>query len=331
MVLSSLLHLWRSAQFGFTGFRYFTQDGFLAASRSFDNSVMERDMKGRTCYVTGANQGIGLQASLDLAGRNATLFMVCRNKQRGEHAVQRVREETGNVDVHLKVCDISSLQQVRALAKDVEQHKLPCHVLVNNAGCLRHGGLDKSADGYEINFATNTLGTYALTAMMLPALRRGAASPCKTARVIMVSSGGMYSEGLEVNDLEMAKERRFDAVVQYAKDKRRQVAMAERFTQLHGHEGLAFYSMHPGWTATEGVKEALPGFSDYMAASLRSLPQGADTITWLALADDTELQPGAFYLDRKPQSKHLLWAFTQYNSAAVDTLWDQLSSMSGAA
>jgi len=134
---------------------------------------------------------------------------------------------------------------------------------------MRHNALGKSADGYEVNFATNTLGTFALTALLMNALKRAAKSTVGSARVVMVSSGGMYTEGLEVDDLQMEKPKRFDAVVQYARDKRRQVrkltvsawrqaakymsqscqvAVAEKFSKLFTDSGVKFVSMHPGWT-----------------------------------------------------------------------------------
>uniref|UniRef100_A0A061RP24 Dehydrogenase reductase sdr family member 12-like n=1 Tax=Tetraselmis sp. GSL018 TaxID=582737 RepID=A0A061RP24_9CHLO len=324
-----MLGIWRAAQFGIMGLKHFTKDGYKFNSKKFDNSTLERDLKGYVCFVTGANQGIGYQASLELAKRNATLYMVCRSRARGEEAVAKIKELSGNQDVFLKVCDISSLEQIRSLASEVDGENVPCHVLVNNAGCMRHNALGKSADGYEVNFATNTLGTFALTALLMNALKRAAKSTVGSARVVMVSSGGMYTEGLEVDDLQMEKPKRFDAVVQYARDKRRQVAVAEKFSKLFTDSGVKFVSMHPGWTGTEGVKEALPGFSKQMSGKLRSLEEGSDTIVWLALEDPCNLTPGGFYFDRKLQKKHLFWAGTSYRSSDVDRLWSRLCHMAG--
>jgi dehydrogenase/reductase SDR family protein 12 len=89
-----------------------------------------------------------------------------------------------------QLCDVSSLDSVRELAASVEAEQLPCHLLVNNAGVLVHTPDSKSSDGFEINFATNTLGTFALTSLLLPALKRAVVSTAGTARVVFVSSGG---------------------------------------------------------------------------------------------------------------------------------------------
>lgn len=95
--------MWRGTLFLAKGLREFTRGGYERASKHFDDAVMQRDLKGRVAVVTGANQGLGYQTSLELARRGATLFMLCRNQERGSVAVDRVRQESGNQDVHLQV------------------------------------------------------------------------------------------------------------------------------------------------------------------------------------------------------------------------------------
>ena len=85
------------------------------------------------------------------------------------------------------------------------------------------------------------------------------------------------------DDLECKTMRKYDGTIQYARDKRRQVALAERFDELWRDQGVHTYAMHPGWTETEGVKRDIPGFWDTFKNSFRPLEQGADTITYLAL------------------------------------------------
>lgn len=282
---------------------------------------MRRDLKGCTCMVTGANQGLGFHTAQELAKRGATLHMVCRNPERGQEAVQRVIASSGNSDVHLQVCDVSSLAAVRQLARSFEASQQPLHVLVNNAGVLINEPAT-SADGYELSFATNTLGGFALTLLLEPVLKRSA-----PARVIFVSSGGMLTEKLEVDDLQSKKAGKHNGSSLYAKDKRRMVALAERFSERWQGAGVASYAMHPGWTVTEGVKKSIPGFYERFKASMRNLDQGADTIVWLALEDEAKLEGGAFYLDRAAQPKHLPLGGTTYSPEHVDKLWQQLEAM----
>jgi dehydrogenase/reductase SDR family member 12 len=119
--------------------------------------------------------------------------------------------------------------------------------------------------------------------------------------------------------------------VQYARDKRRQLAiveqLAERWRRVEGRNRIGAYAMHPGWTETEGVKRSLPGFYDSMKDKLRTLEQGADTAVWLACEDESKLQSGALYLDRRVQTKHLPLSFTKYSQAAAQRLIQRLDEM----
>jgi dehydrogenase/reductase SDR family protein 12 len=187
-------------------------------------------------------------------------------------------------------------------------------VQINNAGVLIHDG-SKSVDGYEINFATNTLGTYALTCGLEPALKASAPS-----RVIMVSSGGALTAHLETVDLEGVKIKSKDGSDFYARDKRRQIALAEYFDEEWKNDGVHCCSMHPGWVETEGVKSSIPGFYNAFRSKLRNLEQGADTIVWLSVCPDVDIQGGEFYLDRKVTSKHLFMAGTKYSREDLQKL-----------
>lgn len=98
--------------------------------------MLARDLRGRACLVTGANQGIGFQIAKDLAARGCTLFMACRSEARGRAAVEAVQTQTENKDVHLKLCDLASLASIAALVRDLEARSTRLYLLVNNAGCM---------------------------------------------------------------------------------------------------------------------------------------------------------------------------------------------------
>ena len=227
--------------FVYLGIKNFTKAGYERAAASFDATLAERDLKGVAAMVTGANQGIGLQVSLDLAKRGADpLYMVCRNEARGQEAVERVKKESGNPNVLFRSCDLSSLASISALGKEFEASGKPLHILVNNAGLMVHDG-QRSVDNYEMNFAVNTLGTYALTKALEKTLRRSSPS-----RVIFVSSGGALTERLEVDDLQGVGIKKDLGTVQYARDKRRMLVMAEKLAEAWKDEGILALAMHPG-------------------------------------------------------------------------------------
>ena len=184
------------------GYLNFTKNGYVKAAKSFDPHALDVDMSDRNVVVTGANTGIGYAVAEALASRKASVHMVCRNEARGTAAMEKIRGKVPDATLTLHVCDVSSLASVKEFAGGWKEAGLPLHVLVNNAGCMVHDQSVKSADGYDINFATNTLGAFALTRLMQPVLDETAQNASEPVRVITVSSGGMLTEPLVVDDLE---------------------------------------------------------------------------------------------------------------------------------
>ncbi|CAK9199200.1 unnamed protein product [Sphagnum troendelagicum] len=318
-----VMKAYRGITFFTYGYLNFTRSAFLKHAKGFQEKEMEVDMTGRRCVVTGSNQGIGFASAEALAARGATVYLLCRNKERGEKAVENIRTKTGNPNVSLEVCDMSSLQQVKEFATRYTSSEQPLHVLVNNAGAAENDRI-LSVDGLEKNFAVNVAGVYAITELLMPALER--ASP--DGRVITVSSGGMYAAPL-TEDLQYEHEKKFDGMLAYAKNKRVQVALAEHWTEVYGPKGVGFYTMHPGWVDTEIIKRNMPSFYSTVQTSLRSSDQGADTIVWLALQPNSSLQNGAFYFDRAVAPKHLQGFRTEYTNEKVSALVSKIGSLCG--
>ena len=154
-------------------------------------------------------------------------------------------------------------------------------MLVNNAGVLP-SQRTRSRDGFELTFAVNVLGPFVLTELLLGPLRRAGG-----ARVINVSSGGMYTARLDVEDLQLER-REFDGAKFYAHSKRAEVALTEAWAQQPQADGITFLSMHPGWADTPGVSSSLPRFHRVMRPLLRDAHQGADTIVWLATSPEVD-------------------------------------------
>lgn len=313
---------WRAAAFGVYGFTQFTKSGFMEHSKRFNAEDMQIQMEGKNCIVTGANSGIGYATAEGLASRGATVYMVCRSKERGEAALSKLKSITSNQDIHLEVCDLSSLSDVKALASKFSSEQKPLHVLINNAGILESTRIT-TPEGLELSFAVNVAATYTLTELMMPLLEKAAPD----ARVITVASGGMYTAPL-TKDLQFS-ESKFDGTIQYARNKRVQVALTEKWAEIYGNKGVGFYTMHPGWVETPGVAKSLPGFSEKMAGKLRTSEEGADTIIWLASQPKEKLVSGAFYFDRGEAPKHLPFAGTAGSHSLIGEIVDNLRSLCG--
>jgi NAD(P)-dependent dehydrogenase (short-subunit alcohol dehydrogenase family) len=275
----------------------FDRSGYHRHAAGFDARDLESDLTGRVCLVTGANSGIGLQTSLALAERGATVWMLCRDAQRGRHAVREVRRRSGSRRVRLGLLDISDLDALRQFARGLDARRVD--VLVHNAGVLPDQRV-LSPQGHEVTLATHVLGPWLLTHELLPRLKAS-----RDARVVFVSSGGMYTQRLSLDDVEWRR-RPYDGVAAYAQTKRMQVVIARLLAEDADFAGIAVNAMHPGWADTPAVRTSLPRFWQAMQGRLRTPAQGADTVVWLASSTAARGSTGRFWFDRAPRSPHLL-------------------------
>ncbi|MFN8218423.1 MAG: SDR family NAD(P)-dependent oxidoreductase [Solirubrobacterales bacterium] len=275
----------------------------------------------KTVMLTGASSGIGEAACGQLARAGARVVMVVRDPEKGEASRRRVLEAAPGAAAELLRCDVSDLGSVREAAAGFIAAGRPLDVLVNNAGVLpaerRH-----TAEGFELTFATNVLGPFLLTALLLPALEAAAPS-----RVLNVSSGGMYTARLDLDDLQLER-REFDGARFYAHTKRIEVALSEEWSRRLAGRGVVVHSLHPGWVATPGVASSLPRFDRVMKPLLRDADAGADTIVWLAGSPAAAGQGGAFWHDRRPRPKHRVPG-TRESAAERAALFDRCAELCG--
>lgn len=266
-------------------------------------------LEGARVVVTGANSGIGAAASEAFAGLGAEVHMVCRNRSRGESALAEISERTGSDRLHLHVADLADLEQVRALAAELADELDSIDVLVNNAGALL-AERERTPQGHELTFAVHVLAPLVLTHELRPQL-----VAAEGARVIFVTSGGMYTAKLDLGDLQLDR-RDYDGPDFYAHAKRAQMELIGEL-QRRFDDGVTFHAMHPGWTETPGVEQSLPRFHSVTKPLLRSPEAGADTIVWLAAADRAIAEPGRLWMDRRPRPEHRVpWTHSEPGESA---------------
>lgn len=158
---------------------------------------------GKLAIVTGANSGIGLQASLELARAGCSVIMACRNQQKAVEARQRILAQAPAAQVEAASLDLASLASVRSFASSLLSVGSPLDLLINNAGVMALPERRLTADGFEMQFGTNHLGHFALTGLLLPALL---AAP--TARVVTVSSIAHRGGTIRFEDLDWKRNYR---------------------------------------------------------------------------------------------------------------------------
>ena len=290
----------------------FDRNGYRRHQLFFDPTHLDVDLTQKTAVVTGANSGIGFATAQALAERGATVWLFCRNPERGEAARNRLIEDSGNRRVHLKIVDVSDL----GVVKDAEHYAdiESIDILVHNAGVLLSEP-QQTSTGIEQTLATHLVGPLALTGTLSHKLKKGS-------RIIWVSSGGMYAQKLKLPALHHPPEP-FDGVTAYAQVKRAMVIASEQLAEALGHRGIDVHCMHPGWAHTPGVKSSIPTFFKVTQAILRSPAEGADTVVWLAVAEHLSGETGGFWFDRAKRTTHL-FPGTTASTTHRNELWRQL-------
>ena len=268
----------------------FTKLGFLA--RAIDVNEEFPDVSGSHVMVTGATAGIGRATARRLATNGVVVHAVGRSQEKLDVLAAETKE---TVVTHCS--DLSNMKAIEHLSTKFKGEGYRLDGIVNNVGVMTHKRI-VTGEGFELSYAVNLLGQYVLVMNLLPALIASEPS-----RIVMVSSGGMYSQPLSVENIE-SSEGEYDGTAAYARTKRGQVVLAEHWARAFAADGIRVNSMHPGWVDTEGVRDALPTFRRFTRPLLRNEEQGADSIVWLIACGDSESHTGQFIHDRKPRETH---------------------------
>ena len=258
------------------------------------------------------------------------MTFLARNRARAEQARTTIRTRAGHDDIDFEVADLSELAAVRRAAGALSDLGRPIDALVHNAGALSHR-FEASSDGVERTVATHVLGPFLLTSLLLPLLRRAGEAQGSPARVITVSSGGMYTQRFDIAHLE-PRSGGYDGVVAYARAKRSQVVLTHAWARRVDPRLVVFHCMHPGWADTPGVASSLPGFHRVTGPLLRTPAHGADTIVWLAASPEVSATSGKLWLDRRRRWEHKVpWTRPADALRDQDRLWNWCIERSGAA
>jgi NAD(P)-dependent dehydrogenase (short-subunit alcohol dehydrogenase family) len=162
-------------------------------------------LAGKRVLITGANSGIGYHAALKLARKGAHVMLASRDRQRGEAALARLDADAPSAHTELAIFDLASLASVRSFAENELAKQRPIHILINNAGVMAPPRRLETADGFELQFGTNVLGHFALTALLTPALEQAAAASPDRPRVVTIASIAHKRGQLNFDDLQSSK------------------------------------------------------------------------------------------------------------------------------
>ncbi len=293
----------------------FTKIGYDVRSRMYEWNALP-DLAGRTMVITGATSGLGRAAADELGAFGAELVLVGRSRRRTQATAMALQKKHGG-SVHVVIADLSELQSVRAACAELVQFSR-IDALLHNAGALSEK-YETTSDGYEKTFATHVLGPHVMTKQLLPIIQRTG-----DGRVITMTSGGMYAERLDPDTVMMDRQD-YDGVRAYARAKRAQVALTSEWA-IREPSAAVFHAVHPGWAATPGVRDSLPRFNKVMGPLLRDAYQGADTMVWLAAAEEPLRSSGVLWLDRHPRHENKVpWTITGPEQSTQ--LWNRVEGM----
>jgi retinol dehydrogenase 14 len=277
-------------------------------------------MTGKTVLVTGATNGIGKAAALELARQGAHVALVARDAKRGQATLEVIRAATGSANLELYIADLSKQADVRRLAADFTAKHQSLNVLLNNAGGVFDTRLE-TADGLEMTFALNHLAYFLLTNLLLDTLKR-----TPNARIVNVSSSAQGMGRISFEDLQS---RKFSSFGAYSMSKLANVVFTNTLARKLEGTGVTVNALHPGNVATGFGDNSQSGFMRFVYGIIKrfsiSPEGGADTAVYLASSDDVTGKTGGYYEKRQLKRSHP----SSYDSTVQDRLWLESAKLTG--
>ena len=253
-------------------------------------------MRGRTCLVTGATDGIGWMTARALARDGARVIIVGRNRAKGEMRVAALRAETGNDAVDFELADLAAQADIRSLAGRLVASLPRLDVLVNNVGSWFHRRIE-SPDGIEMTWALNHLGQFLLTGLLLDRLRAA-----QTGRIVNVSSRAHLGPQVDFDDPEGTK--RYAGWRAYQQSKLANILFTSRLAERLGAGRVTVNCLHPGFVASRfgHNNSGLPRLVAIASQRLFAISEekGAATSCYLAVDEAVAGVSGRYFVKCRP-------------------------------
>jgi NAD(P)-dependent dehydrogenase (short-subunit alcohol dehydrogenase family) len=298
-------------------------------------------LAGKRVIITGGNSGIGYHAALKLARKGAQVVLACRDRQRGEDALARLHADSPGTHTELAILDLASLSSVRDFAKRELAQQRPLHILINNAGVMAPPKRLQTADGFELQFGTNVLGHFALTALLMPALEQAAASPDRP-RIVTLASIAHKRGQLNFDDLQSAKtyspmkayqqSKLADLIFAFELDRRLRAANS-RVMSVAAHPGVANTNLFQVGNHGPLEKTLRNLFGHAIGIVLNSDSEGALPTLYAATSPDAEdggyYGPQGFQEMRGDDVDRAIVAPQARDTSAATRLWQTCEDLTG--
>lgn len=275
--------------------------GFSARSTAED-VTQGVDGTGLTAIITGASSGLGAETTRVLALRGVRVVMAVRNVNAGKVVKEAILREAPAAEIDITALDVSSLGSVRKFASEYISSGRPLSILINNAGIMATP-FKLSEDGIEMQFATNYLGHFVLTNLLLETLKKTACESKKEGRIVNVSSLAhkvTYPSGISFDTIN--NESKYSSLNAYGQSKLANILHAKELTRHFKEEGvnITANSLHPGVIFTNLLRHhpyITAMFNMCIKYLTRSIPQGAATTCFVALNPQVKGVSGEYFSD----------------------------------
>ncbi len=255
-------------------------------------------MQGKIVLITGANSGIGKETARGLAKMGAAVVMACRNLTKANLVGEAIKRESGNAQIEVMQLDLTSLRSIRELVGQFREKHQQLNVLINNAGIMCGGG-GETEDGFNKVMATNYLGPFLLTNLLLLLLKQ-----TKGARIINVSSIAHLWGRIDLNDLDLKKRFRLSGA--YSSSKLAVILFTQELSERLKQTDITVNALHPGVVATDIYRIGPEGswyqelFRKVLSLVMISPRDGAQTSIYLASSDDVRGVTGKYFYKLNP-------------------------------
>jgi NAD(P)-dependent dehydrogenase (short-subunit alcohol dehydrogenase family) len=263
----------------------------------------------KTVLITGGNSGIGKATAIEIAKSGATVVIGCRDKKRGEAAVEEIKKASSNAKVEMLQLDLSSMQSVRNAAEEFKKKHNRLDVLINNAAVFLRNR-EVTEDGLEKTFETNYLSHFLLTHLLLDTLKASAPS-----RIINVAS---KHTGIKINFDDLQTEKNYSFMKAVGPTKLGMILFSRELSKKLEGTGVTVNSLHPG-LAKSNILQQVPGFVKFLFTMMStSAEKCAETSVYLATSPEVEKVSGK-YFEKKKEVKP---GANATNEADAKRLWE---------
>lgn len=305
-------------------------------STTTDEVLEGHDLTGKTVFVTGGSSGLGQETARAMAASGAHVILCARDQGKLDEAVAAITGEVPGARLDTLVCDLASLESIRAAGAEANERFGKIDLLINNAGVMACPRMS-TADGFEMQFGTNHLGHFALTKQLMPLVEAG-----EDKRIVNLSSRGHHFAPVDLDDPNF-ESRDYNEWVSYGQSKTANILFTVGLEKRFGGKGIHAYAVHPGGIQTnlgrhlseeqsssliDRIKKSDPSYE------WKTIPQGAATQVWAATAPELDGKGGVYCEDchvaevDNESSKGGVRSYA-LDEGAADRLWSMSEEMTG--